>query len=174
QAGLYLVATFQIGHADPASAVTAAEKLFAAIVLGVVVVDVVIWLFSTERDLGIRFVGAPLWPLRGDWLSQSLMLAVTGPLTLFGAHVLSIPPSKAAVSVMLLTVTPHVQAMILKGELRLAGALLAVAWAIATFVLVGLLPHLPLLAAILFLGQFVATYLTRTGGKYAYAGVQMG
>ena len=115
-----------------------------------------------------------MWPLRGDWLNQSLMLAVTVLLTLFGAHMLDIPPSKAAVSVMLLTVTPHVQAMILKGELRLAGALLAVAWAIATFVLVGLLPHLPLLAALLFLGQFVATYLTRTGGTYAYAGVQMG
>jgi uncharacterized membrane protein YccC len=174
QAGLYLVATFQIGHADPASAVPAAERLFVAIVVGVVVADVVTWLLSTERDLGVRFVGAPLWPLRGDWLNQSLMLAVTVLLTLFGAHMLDIPPSKAAVSVMLLTVTPHVQAMILKGELRLAGALLAVAWAIATFVLVGLLPHLPLLAALLFLGQFVATYLTRTGGTYAYAGVQMG
>src|SRR5262249_11168181 len=89
-------------------------------------------------------------------------------------HLLDIPPEKAAVSVMLLTVTPHVQAMILKGELRLAGALLAVAWAIATFALVGLLPHLPLLAVLLFLGQFVAAYLTPTGGEYAYAGVQMG
>ena len=36
QAGLYVVATFQIGHADAASAVPAAEGLFAAIVLGVI------------------------------------------------------------------------------------------------------------------------------------------
>jgi uncharacterized membrane protein YccC len=174
QAGLYLVATFQIGHANPASAVPAAEGLFAAIVLGVVVADVVTWLFGAEHDLGIRFAGSPLWPVRGNWLSQSLMLAVTVLLTLFGAHALDIPPEKAAISVMLLTVTPHVQAMILKGELRLAGAFLAVAWAVAIFLVVGLLPHLLLLAVLLFLGQFVAAYLTRTGGKYAYAGVQMG
>jgi uncharacterized membrane protein YccC len=75
---------------------------------------------------------------------------------------------------MLLTVTPHVQAMILKGKLRLAGAFLAVAWAVSTFVLVGLLPHLVLLAGLLFLGQFVAAYLTQSAGKYTYAGLQMG
>jgi len=31
-----------------------------------------------------------------------------------------------------------------------------------------------LLAGLLFLGQFVAAHLTRTGGKYSYAGLQMG
>jgi len=143
-------------------------------VLGVVVTDVVTWLFGAERDLGIRFGEAPLWPLRGDWLSQSLMLTVTVLLTLLAAHALGLPPEKAAVSVMLLTVTPHVQAMILKGELRLAGAFLGVSWAVGTFLVVGLVPHLLVLAGLLFLGQFVAAYLTRTAGKYAYAGVQMG
>jgi uncharacterized membrane protein YccC len=174
QAGLYVVAVFQIGHANPASAVSAAEALFAAVVLGVVVANLVSWLVGAERDLGIRFGQAPLWPVRGDWLSQSLMLAVTVLLTLLGAHAIELPPEQAAISVMLLTVTPHVQALILKGELRLAGAFLAVAWAVVTFLVVGLLPHFLLLAGLLFLGQFVAAYLTRTAGKYAYAGVQMG
>src|SRR6185369_7324301 len=112
---------------------------------------------------------APLWPLRGDWLSQSLMLAVTVLLPLLGAHVLGLPPEKAAISVMFLTVTPHMQALILKGELRLAGAFLAVVWTLVTFLLVSRLPHLLLLAALLFLGQFVAAYLTQTAGKYSYA-----
>ena len=103
-----------------------------------------------------------------------MMLAVTVLLTVLGAHVLDLPPSKAAISVMLLTVTPHLQALILKGELRLVGAFLAVVWAAATFVVVVLLPHFLMLAGLLFLGQFVAAYLTRAGGKYAYAGVQMG
>ena len=174
QAGLYVVAMFQIGHAKPASAVSAAEGLFAAIVLGVVVADVVTWLFGAERDLGIQFGEAPLWPLHGDWLSQSLMLTVTVLLTLLAAHALGLPPDKASISVMLLTVTPHVQAMILKGELRLAGAFLAVGWAVGTFLVVGFVPRLLVLAGLLFLGQFVAAYLTRTAGKYAYAGVQMG
>jgi uncharacterized membrane protein YccC len=174
QAGLYVVAMFQIGHANPEAAVSAAEGLFGAIVLGVVVAAVVSWLSGAERDLRIQVGTVPLWPLRGDWLSQSLMLAVTVLLTLLGAHVIGLPPEKSAISVMLLTVTPHVQAMILKGELRLVGALLGVVWALVTFVVVGALPHLPLLAALLFLGQFVAAYLTRTAGEYAYAGVQMG
>jgi uncharacterized membrane protein YccC len=174
QAGLYLVAMFQIGHANPAAAVSAAEALFAAIVLGVVVADVVTWLFGAERDLGIRFGDAPLWPLRAEWLNQSLMLAATVLLTILGAHALGLPPEKAAISVMLLTMTPHVQALILKGELRIAGALLATVWALGTFLLLSLLPHFALLAALLFLGQFVAAYVTGTAGKYAYAGVQMG
>jgi hypothetical protein len=160
---------FQFGHANPASAVSAAEGLFAAIVLGVMVAHLVTWLFGAERDLGIQFGAAPLWPLRGDWLSQSLMLTVTVLLTLLAAHALGLPPDKAAISVMLLTVTPHVQAMILKGELRLAGAFLAMGWAVGTFLVVGLVPRLLVL-----LGLFVAAYLTRTAGKYAYVGLQMG
>jgi uncharacterized membrane protein YccC len=174
QAGLYVVAMFQIGHANPASAVSAAEGLFAAVVLGVVVAALVSWLFGAESDLSIRFGEAPLWPLRSDWVSQSLMLTVTVLLTLLGAHALGLPPEKAAISVMVLTVTPHLQALVLKGELRLAGAFLALAWAVVTFLVVGLLPHFLLLASLLFLGQFLAAYLTRTAGKYAYAGVQMG
>ena len=45
---------------------------------------------------------------------------------------------------------------------------------LGAFLVVVLLPHLALLAGLLFLGQFVAAYLTRTAGKYAYAGLQMG
>ena len=52
--------------------------------------------------------------------------------------------------------------------------MLAAAWAAAIFLLVSLLPHFPLLAARRFLGQYVAAYLARVGGQYAYAGVQMG
>lgn len=174
QAGLYVVAMFEIGHADPAAAVLQAESLFAAIVLGVVVANVVTWLSGVERELEIRVGEAPLWPIRGDWLSQSAMLSVTVVLTLLGAHAFDLPAEKAAISVMLLTSAPHLQAMLLKGELRLAGAAAATAWSVGVFLVVGLLPHVCLLAGLLFLGQFVAAYLTRTAGKYSYAGVQMG
>ncbi len=173
-AGLYVVAMFQIGHANPAAAVSVAWELFTAVALGVVVAAVVTWLAGVERDLSIQFGDAPLWPVRGDWLNQSLMLAVTVLLTLLGAHALGLPPDKAAISVMLLASTSHLQAMILKGELRIVGLLLAVAWSLGTFLMVGLQPHFLLLASLLFLGQFVATYLTRTAGKYSYAGLQMG
>jgi uncharacterized membrane protein YccC len=173
-AGLYVVAVFQIGHADPAAPLPQAEGLFAAVVIGVVAADLVFWVAGAERDLGIRFGEASLWPVRVDWLSQSLMLVVTVLLTLIGATMLGLPAEKAAVSVMVLTVAPHIQALILKGELRIAGLFVAAAWAVATFVLVGLLPYFALFAALLFLGQFVACYLARVAGSYAYAGVQMG
>ncbi len=173
-AGLYVVAMFLIGHANPAAPLPQAEGLFAAVVLGVVVADVVTWLVGAESDLSIRTGDAPLWPVRADWLSQSLMLAVTVLLTLLGTHVLGLPTEKAAISVMLLTVAPHLQALIQKGELRLAGLLLALAWSLVTFLLVSLLPYFLLLAGLLFLGQFLATYLTRTAGTSAYAGLQMG
>jgi uncharacterized membrane protein YccC len=173
-AGLYIVALFQIGHANPARAVQEGEELFLAVVLGVVVADVVTWLAGVERDLGIDVGVAPLWPVRGDWLSQSLMLAFTVVLTLLGAHQLGLPPEKAAISVMFLTVAPHIQAMIQKGELRIVGALLATVWSLVTFLLVESLPYFALLAVLLFLGQFLATYLALRGGKYSYAGLQMG
>jgi hypothetical protein len=159
QAGLYLVAVFQLGHAAPTRVVWEAEELFAAIVLGAVVADVVTWVAGVEGDLSIRFGDTPLWPLRREWLGQSLMLAVTVLITLVGAHAIDLPPSTAAISVLLLTVTPHLQALILKGELRIAGLVLAVVESIVTFLLVGLLPYFPLFALLLFLGQFVATYL---------------
>jgi uncharacterized membrane protein YccC len=174
QAGLYLVAMFQLGHSRPGSALPVAEDLFVAILLGVVVADVMSWLFGAESDLSIQLGDTPLFPLRAEWLSQSLMLAVTVMLTLLGAHTIDLSPEQAAISVMLLTITPHVQAMIHKGELRIAGALLASLWALLTFVLVGIVPNLPLLALLLFLGQFLAAYLTITGGDYSYAGLQMG
>jgi hypothetical protein len=126
------------------------------------------------HHLRIQAGEAPLWPVRGDWLSQSLMLAFTAILTITAAHALGLPPDKAAISVLMLTVTPHMQALILKGELRIAGLVLATAWALGAFLIVGLLPHFLLLAVLLFLGQFVATYLTQTGGQYSYAGLQMG
>jgi uncharacterized membrane protein YccC len=173
-AGLYVVAMFHIGHAEPAAPLPQAKELFAAVVLGVVSADLVTWLAGAERDLAIRLGEAPLWPIRMDWLSQSLMLVVTVLLTEFAAGVLGLPAEKAAISVLLLTVAPHIQALILKGELRIAGLILAAAWAMVTFLLVSLLPYLPLLAALVFLGQFLAGYLTQVAGQYAYAGIQMG
>src|SRR5262249_51782282 len=102
-AGLYIVALFQIGPSHPTPGVPEGKELFLAIVLGVVVADLVTWLAGVERDLGIRVGEKPLWPVRGDWLSQSVMLVVTVILTLFGAHALDLPPEKAAISVLLLT-----------------------------------------------------------------------
>jgi hypothetical protein len=75
---------------------------------------------------------------------------------------------------MLLTITPDMQSLLVKGELRVEGAFLASAFAVLTFFLLALEPYFSLLVIMLFLGVFLATYLTRTGGPYSYAGLQMG
>jgi uncharacterized membrane protein YgaE (UPF0421/DUF939 family) len=95
-------------------------------------------------------------------------------VTLVVAHWVDLPPAQSAISVLLLTISPHLQALLQKGELRIAGLALAVIWGVVTFLLIGFLPYFPLLAVLIFFGQFVATYLTLTGGTFAYAGLQMG
>jgi uncharacterized membrane protein YccC len=174
QAGLYLVAVLEIGNAAPSTVFHVAKELFAAIVVGVFVADIVNWLAGTESDLGLKLGETPLFPIRGEWINQSLMLSVTVLVTLVGAHVIGLPPSQSAISVIVLTVAPHLQALIVKGELRILGLILATLWALATFILVGLLPCFPLLVLSVLLGIFVATYLTVTGGTYGYVGLQMG
>lgn len=174
QAGLYLVAVLEIGNASPSTVFDEAKELFAAIVVGVFVADVVNWLAGSEHDLSLALGEKSLFPIRGEWINQSLMLSVTVLVTLVGAHVIGLPPSQSAISVILLTVSPHLQALIVKGELRILGLVLATLWGLATFILVGLLPYFALLVLLVLLGIFVATYLTVTGGTYGYAGLQMG
>jgi uncharacterized membrane protein YccC len=102
------------------------------------------------------------------------MLSITVLITLVVAHIVDLPPTTAAISVLVLTISPHLQALIQKGELRIAGLVLATLWGAVSFVLVSLLPRFPLLATLIFFGQFIATYLTLRGGTYSYAGLQMG
>jgi len=174
QAGLYLVAVLEIGTAAPTTVFSEAKELFAAIVVGVFVADLVNWLVGSEADLGLELGETPLFPIRGEWINQSVMLSVTVLVTLVGAHVIGLPPAQSAISVIVLTVAPHLQALIVKGELRLLGLILATLWGLATFILIGLLPYFSLLVLLVFFGVFVATYFTITGGPYGYAGLQMG
>jgi len=173
-AGLYLAAIVGIGLAHPEAAVAEGQSLFLAIVLGVVIADLVVWLSGAERDLRIQAGGSPLWPVRADWLNHGLMLTVTVALTQLATRHLDLPTTAALVSVMILTVTPDLQALLHKGELRLVGLFLGAAWGLGTFLILSRLPHFPLFVGLLFVGMFLAAYLARTGQAYSYAGVQMG
>jgi uncharacterized membrane protein YccC len=75
---------------------------------------------------------------------------------------------------MLLTITPDYQSLLRKGELRLAGAGLAIIFATITLLLLVRRPSFPLLVAALFLGTFLAVALARNSERWSYAGVQMG
>lgn len=173
-AGLYLVVMVEVGRARPEAAAPEARAMFLAVILGVVVADIVTWLSGAERDLRIQPGGEALWPLRADWLNHALMLAVTALLTAEITRWLELPTTKAVISVMVLTITPSIQELLRKGQLRVVGALLASAWTLGTFFVLARLPHFPLLLGLLFLGTFLAAYLARASKTWSYAGVQMG
>jgi uncharacterized membrane protein YccC len=173
-AGLFCMVIEHLGHADPLGALQISKELFVAIVFGVVVADVVAWATRMEFTLHIDVGSAPLWPLRADWVNRSLMLTVTALLTRTATTWLDLPPLPSVISVLMLSITPDVQAALRKGQLRLLGAFLATGWSLATYIIINQSPHFALLVVSLFLGIFVAAYLTRVGETYSYAGLQMG
>jgi uncharacterized membrane protein YccC len=173
-AGFYLALIVSVGLADPSAAFPQGKELFLAIVVGAVVADLVMWLTGAESDLRIQAGSQPLLPLSYDRLNHSLMLVVTVALTQAVTAYLSLPTATTITSLMLLTITPDIQAMLRKGELRILGAVLGTAWALGSFVLLIHLPHFLLLEALLFLGMFLAAALTRASKTYSYAGLQMG
>ncbi len=173
-AGFYLAFIVSIGVAEPSAAVPQGKALVLAIVLGVVMADLVMWLTGAESDLRIQAGGEPLLPLNYERLNHSFMLVVTVALTQLLTSYLNLPTATTITSLMLLTIAPDLQSMLRKGELRLLGAVLGTAWALGSFLLLVQLPHFLLLEALLFLGMFLAAYLTRTSQTYSYVGLQMG
>jgi uncharacterized membrane protein YccC len=172
--GLYFAAMVLIGQANPDATMSQGLGLLAAIALGVFVAELGAWLTGLEQDLHIHTEGEPLWPLRRDWVNRCVMMAVTVVLTQIVTHWLRLPAETAVISVMILTGSADLRQMLAKGEMRVLGALFGSAWAFATFVLLSLSPHFVLLVVLLFTGIFIAAYVARVAGAYAYAGIQMG
>jgi uncharacterized membrane protein YccC len=173
-AGLYAVVLFDIGRSTPSVAPAEGVAMFTAIFVGVAAADVVNWLAGAEATLVIEAGQAPLWPIRRDWLNQSLMLAVTVLIASETARALQLPVLDSAISVMMLTITPNIQSLLQKGELRILGAILALLYSLFQFIVMVMQPHFALLAVMLFLGLLLASYITHEGGTYSYAGLQMG
>jgi uncharacterized membrane protein YccC len=173
-AGFYLAYIVSVGVADPSAAVPEGKALLWAVLLGVVVADLVMWLSGAESDLRIQAGGQPLLPLNYANLNHSLMLVVTVALTQLVTSYLDLPTGTTLTSLMLLTIAPDIQSMLKKGELRILGAILGTGWALGSVVLLVQSPHFLLLEALLFLGMFLAAYLTRASQTYSYVGLQMG
>jgi uncharacterized membrane protein YccC len=173
-AGFYLAGIVSIGVADPSAAFQQGKAFFWAVVLGVVVADLVMWLTGGESDLRIQAGGEPLLPLNYARLNNSLMLVVTVALTQLVTSYLDLPTTAVITALLVLTITPDVHAMLKKNELRIFGTVLGTVWGIGSLLLLVQLPHFPLQAALLFLGIFVAAYLGRASRTYSLVGVQMG
>ncbi len=150
------------------------RSLFLAVVVGVVVADLVSWISGAERDLSIQAGGEPFFPVNREHLAHSIALVATVALSQLVVTYFDLPTDATLISVMILTIVPDMHALLWKGELRLLGAAMAMTYALFSFLLMIRLPHFPLLVALLFLGSYLASYLARTGGDWAYAGVQMG
>ncbi len=173
-AGLYAVVLFEFGKSNPRMAPAEGLALCLAIIVGVAAADIVNWLVGAEASMQIEFGAQPLWPIRRDWLNQCAMLAVTVLVASHIADLLELPLLDTAISVMFLIVTPDIQSLIQKGELRVAGAIMATLYALFVFLVMALEPHFILLAVLVFLGLMLASYVTHEAGSYSYAGLQMG
>jgi uncharacterized membrane protein YccC len=171
--GLYLVAIVEIGHQDPAAAFTAAGSILPNILLGIVVADLVNWLLGVESSLALQPGPQPLWPLRREWISQSLMVAATAALTQVAIRLLGWTGSQALITVMVLTVVTDRQALLRKGLQRIGGAVLGAGWGFASAIVLMRVERLPVALALFFLGMFVAGYCGRASSAQAYTGVQM-
>ena len=155
-AGLYLAVVMQTGRSDPSNLLTYAGGLFAAIVLGVIVADLVTWLSGVERDVTIHAEGQPLFPLDGARLEHSVMLMLTVAVAQIASHYLHLSSSTALVSVMLLTITPDFQSLLRKGKLRLVGAVLAILFALCALTVLTRIPSFVLLVSLMFFGTYLA------------------
>lgn len=173
-AGLYLAAVMEIARDAPATLTLQAAQLFEAILLGVILAMLVDWLTGGENDVTIHTEGEPLWPIDRERLLHSAMLVFTVAVVQLASYALELSTTTAVVSVMLLTITPDYQSLLHKGELRLAGAGLAIVFAAITLLLLVRRPSFVLFAFALFLGTFLAVALARNSKRWDYAGVQMG
>jgi len=173
-AGLYLAVIMEIGRIAPRAALPAGGQMFLAVIVGVVVADLVSWFGGVERDLAIRTTGEPFTPIDRKRVGQCLALVATIIMSQALIAYFALPASTTLVSVMVLTIAPDLHQLVRKGELRVLGAFLAMAYAFCSLMLLVRLQHFPLLVVLMFLGSYLASYLARTGGSWAYAGVQMG
>ncbi len=173
-AALYLAVLVEMGRTQPGIVAQQGWEMFLAVMAGCVASDLVMWLTFAEAGLHLHPGTNALLPVNREWLNHAAMMLVTVYLTLFVGRAVGLPIDKALVSVMILTAAADVQALLLKGEFRLEGALLATAWCLGAFVVMSRLPHLSLLAAFLFAGVYIAAYLAKVLGPAAYLGSQMG
>lgn len=173
-AGLYLASMMQLARVHPSEVISTGGALFNAVVLGVAVAVGISWLSRAESDITIHTEGDRLWPVDRPRMLHSIVLAITVGLVHLVCYLVDMSPTSAMVSVMVLTIAPDYQSLIHKGELRLAGAGLAVVFASVTLLLLVRRPSLPLLVIAVFLGIFIAIKVARSSTKWGYASLQMG
>jgi len=172
--GILTITILAIGEKEPAQAYVVGREFLVAIAVGIAAADLVMWLTTRERSLSIQTGLEPLFPVRIDWLNHSAMLTASAFAVWELTKWLEFPSFQAVNSVFLIAITPNIQEGLRKGELRLLGALLALAWGGLTFLVIVLVPYFLVFMGLIFFGMLLAAYLARASDSYSYAGLQMG
>jgi uncharacterized membrane protein YccC len=159
---------------NPGAAVPTAVNILIQIILGVGAAMLVNWLTGAEHSLDIVTQGEPLLPVNLHWLSLAAMLTLTSLTTMFACLALDLPVIPATVSSLLLAMTTDLHALRIKAEQRALGVVLGGGYSFLALLVLGRLPHFPLLLAFLALGLFVAASITRGSARYSYVGLQAG
>ena len=160
-AGLYVNAIVMLNTADPSAAYDNGGWMFLAIVIGVVMSYMVLWLTFGESDLSIDPGPGRLWPLRGDNLARAAQMTTTMLLSQYVFFALDMPADSNTFGLFMFSVIPDLQAMIANRRAFLGGFLLPVPTAILSLLLLNRLPHLPLLVALIALAEFLASYMAQ-------------
>lgn len=174
QAGFYLAVVVEAGYRGDVSVSHLAAELFAAVVLGAAVAEAANWLLGGEEAIVFEPGGGPILPPRFECANRATMLVVTVLVTQTATGWLDLPTSAALVSVLFLTTTTDHNAMVTKGVQRLEGALAGLVYGIPALLLLVREPRVPILAALLFLGILIGSYLAWASQRHSYVGLQMG
>lgn len=171
---MYFSVLVQMANANPATVTHQGWEMFLAVLIGCLVSDLVVWVTRAEATLSIDAGTQPLFPLRNDWLNRALMMIVTVNVTIRVCLLFDLPMESTVISVMIVAGNPDIHGMLLKGEMRLEGVFVGGAYGAAAFFVLSLAPYFSVLMALLFLGTFVAGYLSKVLGAHAYFAAQLG
>lgn len=172
--GLYFSIVLEMARTQPDIVVHQAWEMMWAVLVGCLVSDVVVWATRGEGTLAIDTGTKPLFPLNNELLNHALLMIVTVFVTIRVCSYFELPLTSTIISVMLISGAADIHGMLLKGEMRLGGVALGGAFSVLSFLILSRVPYFAVLATLVFLGTFLAGYLSKVLGAYAYLGAQSG
>jgi hypothetical protein len=177
---LFVIAAVFLGHlaytgmTAPAETFAVSVHLLGQGLIGVGISLLVHGLSGGGYELNLHPSGEPLRPVRPDWISVSARLTVTSLLALLTTVWLGLPVTQTMTSALILSAVPDERGRRRKGLDRAIAVGIAGAYALTALVVLIRLPQLPLMAAFLFAGQFVAAYYARSDVPHTYRARQTG
>ncbi len=173
-AGLYLNAIVQYNEVGPEVAWVNGGWMFLAIVIGVTGALLVGWLTGAEKDLRIDPGAGRLFPIQAEPLGRAAQVTATVLLAQYIFWAIDIPPDANTFALFAISITPDYRRMTKTGGVVLAGMLLSTVIAIASLLVLNRIPRFPMLATIVFVVTFGASYAGQGKGAIGTYGYLVG